>query len=95
MDCNECGGKCCQTWAIVELDKDDAARIPRHLYKLYEPVPTNSRFIGTMVTTDKVCSAWDKATKRCSIYVDRPRVCMVFEFGGKRCLELRGKTSLM
>lgn len=78
MDCADCG-KCCWEMAICVGRPSDRALVP-------------SQFIDhgmmRLVKTEAglwVCSAFDRATKKCSIYDKRPGACRDFEVGGEDC----------
>lgn len=78
QSCDGCGACCC---LIVEVP--EPGDIPKHLLA-YQQGKTWMRREG-----GGRCAALDTATRRCTIYAQRPPDCRNFDLGGIHCLVVR------
>lgn len=77
MDCHNCGACCKYVLQNTNLPPTELDKL-RNMQKFY-----NVMFIPC------ACKHFDKTTKTCLIYNDRPDACKNFKVGGLTCLLCR------
>ena len=77
MNCEECGGACCETIIIPLSPHDDDTNRWALLH---------GQRVGSNVALNCRCSALTDAG-RCGIYDNRPVMCQTYQAGGAHCLE--------
>jgi Fe-S-cluster containining protein len=74
-DCIGCG-KCCTKYVVL----DSSDKVPN---KFVESVDG----LQYMRRRDGYCIAFNRRTRSCSIYEQRPLVCILFERGSPECMD--------
>jgi uncharacterized protein len=87
FDCTKCPAYCCSIYDRVQVTKRDIARLARHFgvtpavaQERYTKLFENERVLRRKADPifGRACKFLDPATRRCTIYDARPKVCRDF-----------------
>lgn len=89
FDCRACGA-CCTTIGLPPFELPELARLP---------AATRTQALSWAIAADgdrtaRDCRAYDRATRSCTIYAERPAKCRDFEIGGQGCLNHRRRAEI-
>ena len=86
--CTECG-LCCISGVILYKNIDEG-KVPDSMIDFMDHPLLFGKMKGSR--TD-MCLAWDRDTKLCSIYENRPKVCREFERGSDLCIMILNRNT--